>query len=116
MNNLTTDILQMLAIKGDLNEYFHSGNSAMGAYSRTVKTEYGKLHVQIFRDRNREIKQQTNPTYKRTNDILEETVIHFFRKGTAMSEIAVFIEKMYGPYYTPQKLAVLSQKNGAQGI
>ncbi|MET2062099.1 transposase, partial [Enterococcus faecium] len=43
--------------------------------------EYGELHLQIPRDRNGEFKQQTVPAYRRTNDTLEETVIHLFRKG-----------------------------------
>uniref|UniRef100_UPI0018C20355 transposase n=1 Tax=Enterococcus hirae TaxID=1354 RepID=UPI0018C20355 len=47
---------------------FHSGNSRNGTYDRTVKTEYGELHLEIPRDRNGEFKQQTVPAYKRTND------------------------------------------------
>lgn len=139
MNNLTTDILQTLATKGDLNELFrshlelavntllrteltafldyekydrigfHSGNSRNGSYDRTVKTEYGELHLQIPRDRNGEFKQQTLPAYKRTNGTLEETVIHLFQKGITMSEIADLIEKMYGHHYTPQTMSNMTK-------
>ncbi|MFZ4908750.1 transposase [Enterococcus thailandicus] len=39
------------------------------------------------RDRNGEFKQQTVPAYRRTNDTLEETVIHlpkrYYHVGTA---------------------------------
>ena len=139
MNNLTTDILQTLATKGDLNELFrshlelavntllrteltafldyekydrigfHLGNSRNGSYDRTVKTEYGELHLQIPRDRNGEFKQQTLPAYKRTNGTLEETVIHLFQKGITMSEIADLIEKMYGHHYTPQTMSNMTK-------
>ena len=139
MNNLTTDILQTLATKGDLNELFrshlelavntllrteltafldyekydrigfHSGNSRNGSYDRPVKTEYGELHLQIPRDRNGEFKQQTLPAYKRTNGTLEETVIHLFQKGITMSEIADLIEKMYGHHYTPQTMSNMTK-------
>lgn len=139
MNNLTTDILQTLATKGDLNELFrshlelavntllrteltafldyekydrigfHSGNSRNGSYDRTVKTEYGELHLQIPRDRNGEFKQQTLPAYKRINGTLEETVIHLFQKGITMSEIADLIEKMYGHHYTPQTMSNMTK-------
>ncbi|GEK90204.1 Transposase (or an inactivated derivative) [Alkalibacterium putridalgicola] len=139
MNNLTTDILQTLATKGDLNELFrshlelavntllrteltafldyekydrigfHSGNSRNGSYDRTVKTEYGELHLQIPRDRNGEFKQQTLPAYKRTNGTLEETVIHLFQKDITMSEIADLIEKMYGHHYTPQTMSNMTK-------
>ena len=139
MNNLTTDILQTLATKGDLNELFrshlelavntllrteltafldyekydrigfHSGNSRNGSYDRTVKTEYGELHLQIPRDRNGEFKQQTLPAYKRTNGTLEETLIHLFQKSITMSEIADLIEKMYGHHYTPQTMSNMTK-------
>ncbi|EGP5414110.1 TPA: IS256 family transposase [Enterococcus faecium] len=139
MNDFTTELLQTLATKGDLNELFrshlelavntllrteltafldyekydrigfHSGNSRNGTYDRTVKTEYGELHLEIPRDRNGEFKQQTVPAYKRTNDTLEEIIIHLFRKGVTMSEIADLIEKMYGHHYTPQTLSNMTK-------
>lgn len=139
MNNLTTDILQTLATKGDLNELFrshlelavntllrtelttflnyekydrigfHLGHSRNGSYDRTVKTEYGELHLQIPRDRNGEFKQQTLPAYKRTNGTLEETVIDLFQKGITLSEIADLIEKMYGHHYTPQTMSNMTK-------
>ncbi|HIA3653786.1 TPA: transposase, partial [Enterococcus faecium] len=76
MNDFTTEILKTLANKGDLNELFrvhlekavntllktelpafldyekydrigfNTGNSRNGSYDRTVKTEYGELHLQ----------------------------------------------------------------------
>lgn len=139
MNDFTTELLQTLATKGDLNELFrshlelavntllrteltafldyekydrigfHSGNSRNGTYDRTVKTEYGELHLEIPRDRKGEFKQQTVPAYKRTNDTLEEIIIHLFRKGVTMSEIADLIEKMYGHHYTPQTLSNMTK-------
>ncbi|MCW1819268.1 IS256 family transposase [Enterococcus faecium] len=139
MNDFTTELLQTLATKGDLNELFrshlelavntllrteltafldyekydrigfHSGNSRNGTYDRTVKTEYGELHLETPRDRNGEFKQQTVPAYKRTNDTLEETIIHLFRKGVTISEIADLIEKMYGHHYTPQTLSNMTK-------
>ena len=139
MNDFTTEILKTLANKGDLNELFrvhlekavntllkteltafldyekydrigfNTGNSRNGSYDRTVKTEYGELHLQIPRDRNGEFKQQTVPAYRRTNDTLEETVIHLFRKGITMSEIADLIEKMYGHHYTPQTMSNMTK-------
>ena len=125
MNDFTTEILKTLANKGDLNELFrvhlekavntllkteltafldyekydrigfNTDNSRNGSYDRTVKTETGELHLQIPRDRNGEFKQQT--------------VIHLFRKGITMSEIADLIEKMYGHHYTPQTMSNMTK-------
>ena len=47
--------------------------------------------------------------YKRSNDTLEETVIHLFKKGITMTEIADLIEKMYGHHYTPQTISNMTK-------
>ena len=65
--------------------------------------------MEIPRDRNGEFKQQTLPAYKRTNDTLETTIIHLFKKGITMSEIADLIEKMYGHHYTPQPMSNMTK-------
>lgn len=139
MNDFTTEIVQTLVTKGDLNELFrshlekaintllrteltafldyekydrtgfNSGNSRNGSYFRSIKTEYGELTLEIPRDRNGEFKQQTLPAYKRTNDTLETTIIHLFEKGVTMSEIADLIEKMYGHHYTPQTMSNMTK-------
>lgn len=139
MNQFTTDILQALVQKQDLTEVFrkhlekavntlleteltafldyekydrigfNSGNSRNGFYSRTLRTEYGELNLQIPRDRNGEFKQQTVASYKRSNDTLEATIIHLFQKGITMTEIAHLIEKMYGHHYTPQTISNITK-------
>lgn len=139
MTNFTTEIMQTLLNKGDLDELFrdhlerainsllqaeltafldyekydrngfNSGNSRNGNYSRTFKTEYGELILTIPRDRNGEFSQQTLPAYKRTNDSLETTVIQLFQKGITMAEISELIEKMYGHHYTPQTISNMSK-------
>ena len=139
MTNFTTEIMQTLLNKGDLDELFrdhlerainsllqaeltafldyekydrnrfNSGNSRNGNYSRTFKTEYGELNLTIPRDRNGEFSQQTLPAYKRTNDSLETTIIQLFQKGITMAEISELIEKMYGHHYTPQTISNMSK-------
>ncbi|WP_326716998.1 IS256 family transposase [Vagococcus jeotgali] len=139
MNNFTTEIMETLINKGDLDDLFrhhlelainsllkaeltafldyekydrsgfNSGNSRNGNYSRSFQTEYGELNLVIPRDRNGEFSQQTLPAYKRTNDSLETTIIQLFQKGITMSEISDLIEKMYGHYYTPQTISNISK-------
>ena len=139
MTNFTTEIMQTLLNKGDLDELFrdhlerainsllqaeltafldyekydrngfNAGNSRNGNYSRTFKTEYGELNLTIPRDRNGEFSQQTLPAYKRTNDSLETTVIQLFQKGITTAEISELIEKMYGHHYTPQTISNMSK-------
>lgn len=139
MPNFTTEIMETLINKGDLDELFrchlelavnsllqaeltafldyekydragfNSGNSRNGNYSRSFKTEYGELNLVIPRDRNGDFSQQTLPAYKRTNDSLETTIIQLVQKGITMSEISDLIEKMYGHYYKPQTISNMSK-------
>ena len=139
MNDFTTEIMETLINKGDLDELFrchlelavnsllqaeltafldyekydragfNSGNSRNGNYSRSFRTEYGELNLVIPRDRNGKFSQQTLPAYKRTNDSLETTIIQLFQKGITMSEISELIEKMYGYHYTPQTISNMTK-------
>ncbi|MGN2708977.1 IS256 family transposase [Enterococcus sp. Edu-1] len=139
MNDFTTEIMETLINKGDLDELFrchlelavnsllqaeltafldyekydragfNSGNSRNGNYSRSFRTEYGELNLVIPRDRNGKFSQQTLPAYKRTNDSLETTIIQLFQKGITMSEICELIEKMYGHHYTPQTISNMTK-------
>ncbi|MFC4696601.1 IS256 family transposase [Enterococcus aquimarinus] len=139
MTNFTTEIMETLINKGDLDDLFrrhlelpintllqaeltafldyekydrigfNSGNSRNGNYSCSFKTEYGELNLVIPRDRNGEFSQQTLPANKRTDDSLETTIIQLFQKGITMSEISELIEKMYGHHYTPQTISNITQ-------
>lgn len=139
MTHFTTEIMETLINKGDLDELFrchlelavnsllqaeltafldyekydragfNSGNSRNGNYSRSFRTEYGELNLVIPRDRNGKFSQQTLPAYKRTNDSLETTIIQLFQKGITMSEISELIEKMYGHHYTPQTISNMTK-------
>jgi len=123
MSHLTTDLLEALAQKQDIEEVFrchletainqllkheltaflayepyeqagvNSGNSRNGFYGRTFKTEYGSLELHIPRDRNGAFQQQTLAPYKRSNDTLEQFIIHLYEKGITTDEIADLIEK-----------------------
>lgn len=96
MTHFTTEIMETLINKGDLDDLFrrhlelainsllqaeltafldyekydragfNTGNSRNGNYSRSFKTEYGELNLVIPRDRNGEFSQQTVPAYKRS--------------------------------------------------
>jgi putative transposase len=139
MNHHTTDFIEALAQKQDIEEVFrhhletainqlleheltaflgykpyarkgvHSSNSRNGFYDRSFKTEYGELQVRIPRARNGVFQQQTIAPYKRSNDTLEQFVIHIYEKGITTDEIANLMEKMYGHHYSKQTVSNLTQ-------
>ena len=49
---------------------YNSDNLRNGQYSRTLDTKYGKINIEIPRDRNGEFKQQIVPDYDRKTDSL----------------------------------------------
>lgn len=79
---------------------YNSGNSRNGYYTRSLKTIYGTLDLQIPRDRLGEFSQQTVPPHKQRSEDLERTVIQLYQKGITTREIADLIEKMYGHHYS----------------
>ena len=79
---------------------YNSGNSRNGYYARTMKSEYGELHLKIPRDRIGEFQQQTVPAYKQSSGYLEETIIQLYQKGITTREISDLIERMYGQHYS----------------
>ncbi len=107
MNDFTTEILKTLANKGDLNELFRVHlEKAVNTLLKTELTaflDYEKYDRIGFNTGN-----SRNGSYDRTVK-LEETVIHLFRKGITMSEIADLIEKMYGHHYTPQTMSNMTK-------
>ena len=88
---------------------YNSGNSRNGYYSRTLDTKYGKINIEIPRDRNGEFKQQTVPAYDRRTDSLETTILQLYSHGVTTSEIADLIEKMYGHAYRKQTISNITK-------
>lgn len=88
---------------------YNTGNSRNGSYSRELETKYGKISVEIPRDRSGEFSQQTIQPYSRRTDDLETTVLHLYSKGVTTAEIADLIEKMYGHAYSPATISNITK-------
>ena len=88
---------------------YNSGNLRNGYYSRTLDTKYGKINIEIPRDRNGEFKQQIFPGYDRKTDSLETTVLQLYSHGVTTFEIADLIEKMYGHAYRKQTISNITK-------
>lgn len=88
---------------------YNTGNSRNGTYSRSIVTRFGKIEIEIPRDRNGEFQQHTVPRYKRNDGCLEDMVIQMYSKGITTAEIAEIIERMYGQYYTPATISNITK-------
>ena len=74
----------------------NSGDSRNGFYDRTYQTRFGTHNLRIPRDREGVFKQHTIPSYQRSSNELETTIIQLYKKGITTREISDLIEKMYG--------------------
>ncbi|EQC84634.1 hypothetical protein LLT7_14470, partial [Lactococcus cremoris subsp. cremoris TIFN7] len=131
MTQFTTELLNFLAQKQDIDEFFrtsletamndllqaelsaflgyepydkvgyNSGNSRNGSYSRQFETKYGTVQLSIPRDRNGNFSPALLPAYGRRDDHLEEMVIKLYQTGVTTREISDIIERMYGHHYSP---------------
>ena len=91
-----------------------TGNSRNGTYTRELDTRYGKLNINIPRDRNGEFEQQLIPDYTRRADDLETTIVTLYRKGITTREIADLIEKLYGHHYSPATVSNITKSVQSQ--
>lgn len=109
MTQFTTELLNFLAQKQDIDEFFrtslesamndllqaklsaflgyepyetvgyNSGNSRNGIYARKFETKYGTVQLTIPRDRNGNFSPALLPTYGRRDGHLEEMVIKLYQ-------------------------------------
>ena len=87
---------------------WHTGNSRNGSYQRTIVTSYGKITVDVPRDRNGEFQSPLLPERKQRVDSLETTIIQLYQRGVTTRQIAELIEQMYGHYYTPATISKIT--------
>ncbi|AFR21458.1 Transposase for insertion sequence element IS1201 [Lactobacillus helveticus R0052] len=85
---------------------WNTGNSRNGAYFRKVDTQFGKIEIQVPRDRNGLFHQHTLPDYKQHSDVLENMIIKLYSKGVTTREIADLIEKCMAAITAPLKYPI----------
>ena len=71
-------------------------------------TSYGKIAVEVPRDRNGEFQSPLLPERKQRVDSLETTIIQLYQRGVTTRQIAELIEQMYGHYYTPATISKIT--------
>lgn len=139
MPQFTTELLNFLAQKQDIDKFFrssletamnnllqaelsaflgyelyekvgyNSGNSRNGTYSRKFEIKYGTVQLTIPRDRNGNFSQALLPAYERRDNHLEEMVIKLYQNGVTTREISDIIERMNGHHYSPATISNISK-------
>lgn len=85
-------------------------NSRNGSYQRKFDTKYGKLTLDIPRDRMGEFFTSLLPKYRRRDLFTETTILDLFEKGMSHSEISSIIQKLCGTKYSKQTITNITDK------
>ncbi len=73
-----------------------TNNSRNGYSSKTIKSEYGEIPIQIPRDSNGEFEPQIIPKHQRNVSGIEEKVISLYARGMSTRDISEQIHELYG--------------------
>lgn len=110
MNDLLKiELTEFLGYEKHSTDGYNTGNSRNGVYHRVLDTKYGKLDIEVPRDRRGLFNQQLIPDYIRHTDDLETTIITLYRKGITTREIGDLIEKLYGHHYSPATVSNITK-------
>ena len=85
-----------LGYKSNNHDYKETDNRRNGYSSKTLKTTYGEIPINVPRDRQATFEPEAIP--KRTKDVsgIEDKVLSMYAKGMSQRDIASTIEDIYG--------------------
>lgn len=73
----------------------NTDNSRNGSYSKSLKSDSGKIEIEIPRDRNGEFEPKILPKNKTKTSELEKKIISMYAKGMTTTDIAEHVSDMY---------------------
>lgn len=87
-----------------------SDNKRNGYSSKTVKTQFGEIPIQIPRDRNGEFEPTIIPKYQRDIFGIEEKVISLYAHGMSTHDIHEQIKDLYGIEVSAEMVSKMTDK------
>ena len=80
-------------------------NYRNGYSSKTIKSKYGELEIDVPRDRNAKFEPQIVPKNKRDISGIEDKVINLYGKGMSTRDISDSIKDIYGVELSPTMIS-----------
>lgn len=93
---MQTELTSFLGYQKSSQAEKNTTNRRNGTTSKTVRSKYGALELNIPRDRDSEFDSQLLPKYKRDISDIEDKVIAMYARGMTERDIARTIEEIYG--------------------
>ena len=85
-------------------------NRRNGSSSKTLKSEFGPLPVNIPRDRNGEFDPILIKKYQKDLGVIEDKVLSMYAKGMSTRDIQAHIEEIYGIDISPMTISLITDK------
>lgn len=94
------------------NDRFHKGtdNRRNGTSSKTLKSDFGPLPVNIPRDRKGEFDPILIKKYQKDLGVIENKVLSMYAKGMSTRDIGAHIEEIYGIEISPATISLITDK------
>ena len=85
-------------------------NRRNGSSSKTLKSEYGDMQVDIPRDRKGEFEPVLIGKYQKDLGIIEDKILSMYAKGMSTRDIQSHIEEIYGIELSPTTISNITEK------
>ena len=122
LNSVMKDIFES-AIQKIMNKEFDSfigyekndnkldkDNYRNGYYSKNVNSEYGKMELEIPRDRNAEFEPIIVKKYERDISELVDMIFTLYAKGMSTRDVSDFMYQKYGGNYSPSQISQITNE------
>lgn len=91
-------------------EGHHSGNSRNGRTKKTLKSNYGKIELEVPRDRNSEFEPIAVKKRQRSISSFDDKIISMYAKGMTTRDIQSHIQELYGVEMSPAMISNITEK------
>lgn len=85
-------------------------NSRNGSSSKTLRSEFGPVQVDVPRDRNGEFEPKIVPKYQRDIKGLDSQILSMYAKGMSTRDISSHIETLYGAEISADTISRITDK------
>ncbi len=85
-------------------------NYRNGYYSKNVNSEYGKMMLEIPRDRNAEFEPIIVKKYERDISELVDMIFTLYAKGMSTRDVSDFMYQKYGVNYSPSQISQITNE------
>lgn len=88
----------------------NTDNSRNGYSSKTLKSEFGEVEIQVPRDRKGEFQPKIIPKYQRNVTGIEDKVISLYASGMSTRDISKQVEELYGIDFSAEMVSRITDR------